>query len=155
MLQRLTLWLRFKNSMIDLSAWKQTNDLDKFMWKPIQAHQAISKGKKKKSFWYLKLSLWISLHSLQQVKPTAPETQGNTAYPVEKDEGDALFKIWAHEPLKGLFMPLLAWIITPSSSIMCCGWYIGPHLLLHRFHLARSSKSPINKRSQAYNRIAA
>lgn len=45
-------------------------------------------------------------------------------------------------------MPLPAWIITPSSPVMCCGWYIGPHLLLLCFHLARSSKSSINKKKQ-------
>lgn len=82
-------------------------------------------------------------------------TEGNSTYPIEKDEGDALFKVWAHEPLKGLFMPLPAWIITPSSPVMCCGWYIGPHLLLLRFHLARSSESPINKKTQACNKISA
>lgn len=63
---------------------------------------------------------------------------------MEKDEGDALFKVWAHEPLKGLFVPLPAWIITPGFPVMCCRWYIEPHLLLFYFHLARSSQSSIN-----------
>lgn len=91
----------------------------------------------------------------RNVEPTTWDTRGNWISPVEKDEGDALFKVWAHEPLKGLFMPLPAWIITPSSPVMCCAWYIGPHLLPLRFHLARSSKSAINKKTQACNKIPA
>lgn len=102
---------------------------------------------------YQRLILWNSPHSLH-AEPTSSEKQGNATYHVEKDEGDALFKVWAHEPLKGLFMPLLAWIITSGFPVMRCGWYIGPHLLLLRFHLARSSKSPINKKTHAFNGIA-
>lgn len=141
---------------------KQRILINKYMWRPIQTHQVISwkkqtnkqTDKKKHISHYPSLVLWISPHSLRD-KLSQQHRGGDSTYPAEKDEGDALFKVWAHEPLKGLFMPLPAWIITPSSPVMCCGWYIGPHLLLLRFHLARSSKSAINKKTQACNKISA
>lgn len=140
--------------MIRISAWKQTTV--KYMWTSIQTCQVISwKNKQKNNKW--RVILGILPHSLVDNLSQQHQRLGETLpiLPVEKDEGDALFKVWAHEPLKGLFMPLPAWIITPSSPVMCCGWYIGPHLLLLCFHLGRSSKSSINKKTQACNKISA
>lgn len=94
-----------------------------------------------------------TLLHLLPIEQTASESRGNVTYPVEKDVGDALSEVWAHEPLKGLFVPPLAWIITLRSPVMYCRWYMGPHLLLLGFHLL--AKSPINKKTQAANRIAA
>lgn len=160
-------WLGLNNSMIDYSKCVKTNKRTLINTRSNRSrlikqsdwgkNKKRKKEKKKRSAhfpYYPGLSLWNSPHSLQ-VQPAALEARGDATYPVEKDEGDALFKVWAHEPLKGLFMPLLAWIITPRSLVMCCGWYIGPHLLPLRFHLARSSKSPINKKGRACTRIAA
>lgn len=136
--------------MITVSARKQTKYLDKYTRKPIQTHQVIS-WKTNKHWRHFPLSKadLIGFHCIHYKKLSQQHHRhGETLpTPVEKDEGDALFKVWAHEPLKGLFMPLPAWIITPSFPVMCCGWYIGPHLLLLRFHLARSSKSSINKKN--------
>lgn len=94
-----------------------------------------------------------SLPDLLRVEQTASESRGSVTYPVEKDEGDALSEVWAHEPQKGLFGPPLAWIITLRPPVMCCRWYMGPHLLLPGFHLL--PKAPINKKTQAADKIAA
>lgn len=136
--------------MITASVWKQTKGPDKCMWKPIQL-QHRNKPEQGGGGAFLHYSRTL-LHLLP-IEQTASESRGNVSYPVEKDVGDALSEVWAHEPLKGLFVPPLAWIITLRSPVMYCRWYMGPHLLLLGFHLL--AKSPINKKTQAANRIAA
>lgn len=134
--------------MITASVWKQTKDPAKCMWKPIQSPHK-NKWEQGETFPHDSGSLAHSLRAEQ----TASESRGNVTYPVEKDEGDALSEVWAHEPLKGLFVPLLAWIITLRSPVMCRRWYMRPHLLLLGFHLL--PKPPINKKTRAANGIAA
>lgn len=134
--------------MITASVWKQTKDPAKCMWKPIQPPHR-NKGEKGEMFPHDSGSLPLLLHFEQ----TASERRGNVTSPVEKDEGDALSEVWAHEPLKALFVPPLAWIITLRSPVMCCRWYMGPHLLLLGFHLR--PKPLINKKIRAANWIAA
>lgn len=134
--------------MITASVWKQTKGPAKYTWKPIQPPHR-NKWEQRETFYHDS----GSLPHLLRIEQTASESRGNVTYPVEKDEGDALSEVWAHEPLKGLFVPPLAWIITLRSPVMCRRWYMEPHLLLLSFHLLR--KPPINKKTRAANSIAA
>lgn len=126
--------------MITVSVWKQTKDPAKCREKPIQPPH---RNQRKQGETFPHDS--GPLPHLLCVEQTASESRGNVTYPVEKDEGDALSEVWAHEPLKGLLVPPLAWIITLRSPVMCRRWYMGPHLLLLSFHLL--PKPPINKKN--------
>lgn len=91
MLLCLTLMIKVKEFNGDYSKCVKTKDVDKSMRKPIQTHQTISLRKKKTTlhiYYYPVLILWIFSTFI-----TRAQREGNSTYPIEKDEGDALFKV--------------------------------------------------------------